>query len=262
MSKLAYRKLNKTHLIKAEDLYGEPPGRTYYCPDPDCPAQLTRVMSQGIKAPYFRALARHPHRKDCPFAKNAAGLEERYDESRFDFHRILLGIMSTTERSQPHSKHGAPNPSAKPDAARAVIRVPRTIHQLYELLKALPPQNTYGGKRIAEMLFDDRGAYLYTQFVSGDKLIECRPCRKFYDPEKQEFYLESLPEKNRYRLVLTCQNPSTFARIRELLYNHRDYSLVVAGNWSMTKDRRQRTAQSPILSKKQLRPLSKLATTQ
>ena len=252
MSKYAYRKPNKTDLIQAKDLYDEPPGRTYYCPDSDCSAQLTRVFLKGINTAYFRALPRHPHRESCPFAKNTAGPEERYDEGRFDFRRIILGIMSATERSQPRANHESSNLPAKSDAARAEIRVPHTIHQLYELLKALPPQSTYGGNRVADMLFDDRSAHLYTQFVSGDKLIECRPCRKFYDPEKQEFYLESLPEKNRYRLVLTCPNSNTFARTREFLYNHRDYSLVVAGNWSMTKDRYQRTAQSPLLSKKQI----------
>lgn len=41
MSTYAYRKPDKSDEVAAEDLYSEPAGKTYYCPDPDCLAWLT-----------------------------------------------------------------------------------------------------------------------------------------------------------------------------------------------------------------------------
>ena len=81
-------------------------------------------------------------------------------------------------------------------------------------------------------------------------------CRKFYDGKEEEFYLESLPENNRYRLVLSCRNPIIFGQIRSFLYNHRSYSFVVAGNWSPVQGTNRRTIRSPVFSKKQICPLS------
>lgn len=115
MSTYAYRKPDKSDEIAAKDLYGEPTGKTYYCPDPDCSAQLTSVMRHGIKAPYFRALPSHPHREGCPFSKNTASPKERYDERKFNFHRILSGFMSTDESSSSHVSHAVTHSSAKTD---------------------------------------------------------------------------------------------------------------------------------------------------
>lgn len=256
MSTYAYRKPDKSDEIAAKDLYGEPTGKTYYCPDPDCSAQLTSVMRHGIKAPYFRALPSHPHRKGCPFSKNTASPKERYDERKFDFHRILSGFMSTDESSLSHANHMATRSSTKTDFEPKELEAPRTIRQTYDLLKQLPSSCYYGCTRVADMLFDGRSSRMYTQFVSGDKLIECRLCRKFYDGKEEEFYLESLPENNRYRLVLSCRNPNIFGQIRSFLYNHRSYSFVVAGNWSPVRGTNRRTIRSPVFSKKQICPLS------
>ena len=113
MSTYAYRKPDKSDEITAKDLYDEPTGKTYYCPDPDCSAQLTSVMRHGIKAPYFRALPSHPHREGCPFSKSTASPKERYDERKFNFHRILSGFMSTDESISSHVSHAATRSSAK-----------------------------------------------------------------------------------------------------------------------------------------------------
>lgn len=51
MSTYAYRKPDKSDEVAAEDLYSEPAGKTYYCPDPDCLAWLTPVMRNGIRNP-------------------------------------------------------------------------------------------------------------------------------------------------------------------------------------------------------------------
>lgn len=258
MSTYAYRKPDKSDEISAEDLYGEPSGQTYYCPDPGCSAQLTSVMRHGIKAPYFRALPSHPHREGCPFSKNTASPKERYDERRFNFHCILSGFMSIDESSSSNVSHMVSRSSTKtdPDLEPREPGAPRTIRQTYDLLKQLPSSTYYGCARVADMLFDDRSSRMYTRFVSGDKLIECRLCRKFYDREREEFYLESLPESNRYRLVLSCRNPNIFGQIRSFLYNHRNHSFVVAGNWSPAQGASRRTIRSPVFSKKQICPLS------
>lgn len=262
MSTYACRKPDKSDEIAAENLYGEPPGETYYCPDLDCPAKLTPVMRHGIKAPYFRALPSHPHREGCPFAKNTASPKERYDERKFDFHRILSGFMNTDESSSSHVSHAATRSSAKTDFKPKELGAPRTIRQTYDLLKQLPSLSCYGGVRVADMLFDGRSSRIYTRSVSGHKLIECRLCRKFYDGEKEEFHLESLPESHRYRLVLACQDPKVFRQIRSFLYNHQSYSFVVAGSWSPAQGTNRRTIHSPVFSKKQICLLARISANQ
>ena len=258
MSTYAYRKPDKSDEVAAEDLYSEPAGKMYYCPDPDCLAWLTPVMRNGIRNPYFRALPSHPHREGCPFAKNAASPKERYDERKFDFHCILSNFMSADKGSSSHTNHTAIHPSARTDLEPKEQGVPRTIRQTYDLLKQLPSSSYYGGTRVADMLFDSRSSRMYTQFVSGDKLIECRLCRKFYDEKRAEFYLESLPESNRYCLVLACRDPNVFGQIRGFLYNHRSYSFVVAGNWRSIQRMNRSAICSLVFSKKQICLLSNI----
>lgn len=232
MSLYAYRDPGKSDRIDARDFYREPPGRTYYCPGHDCPARLTAVLRRGVKEPYFRALPAFPHRDGCPFANSAGSPEERYDESQFDFSHTITDIMSADGRGRSHRAGASSGSPAKPDPGSGSPKTPQTICQLYELFKQLPPLRRYGGTRVADMLFDSRSSYLHAHYVSGDKLIECHPRRRFYDEQKGEFYLESLPENNRYRLILTCQKLDLFKKIRSLLFNHRNSSFVVAGNWS------------------------------
>ena len=171
----------KAMKLPPKTFIASPQERRTIAPTPDCLAWLTPVMRNGIRNPYFRALPSHPHREGCPFAKNAASPKERYDERKFDFHCILSNFMSADKGSSSHTNHTAIHPSARTDLEPKEQGVPRTIRQTYDLLKQLPSSSYYGGTRVADMLFDSRSSRMYTQFVSGDKLIECRLCRKFYD---------------------------------------------------------------------------------
>lgn len=250
MSLYAYRNLDKTDEINIDDLYNEPADKIYYCPDQDCPAWLKSVMRYGVKKPYFRALPSHPHRKNCPYTKNNADFVSQYDENLFDFHRILNRIMTDSSSNKLHGAYAKvpTHLNSTPSASKT----PKTICELYTLLKQLSPSSNYGEMPVSHMLFDERSAYLYTKYVQGEKLIECYPSKKYYDEQKGEFYLESKPEKNRFNLVLSCKDKKIFRQIRDYLFNNNDRSFVIAANWRTVHEAKHPTAKSLINSKKQI----------
>lgn len=100
-------------------------------------------------------------------------------------------------------------------------------------------KDTYNGTLIGYMLLDKRSEYLYSKGIYEFKIVECtRQKPNFYNNEKKELFLVAPKDIHRFKLILQFENASLFTKLKNSYYSNRDATVIVAGNWSYSKERK------------------------
>ncbi|HCJ4447966.1 TPA: hypothetical protein NR419_002753 [Listeria innocua] len=209
----------------------------YYCPNPDCPAELYICSLDGEKDAYFSANSSIKHIDQCwgAFKNNKIKLNE-YTEELFEFEDALINLMKPISTSKKDSK--GKNGKAH-DAGDSKLKPLRTIQQIYEMCKLNHIKDTYIGTLIGYMLLDNRSEYLYSKGIYGFKLVECtRQKPNFYNNEKKELFLVAPKDIHKFKLILQFENLTLFTKLKNSYYSNRDATVIVAGNWSYSKERK------------------------
>ncbi|WP_324682655.1 hypothetical protein [Bibersteinia trehalosi] len=250
MSSIAYQDKAKTMPISARQAKLKNKGEVYYCFNRQCNAELYFAHTSGVEGGHFRAFPSRKHNPDCDQACSGSNVDPySYNEKEFDINNLIDRFSKSSSKKhdknqkekQVTDKNSLPNPQE--------TRTIRTISQLYFLLKAFTEKQKYNGFTVGFMLIDGRSRYMNTRGVWGKKLVEAKVSKGyFYNNDLKEIYLE-IPRDDEYKFILKFDDIDLYLKIRLLIYENRDYFIVVSGNWNKEK---ANTFYSKITSKKQL----------
>lgn len=228
MTLFAYKDSKRQHEIKASQAKKLSKTIRYYCPNPYCDAHLHICLLKGSKGAYFRATEpAYGHVRNCYYGQYNSFNKANYDETRFDFDDLMDSFFKETKGQQTNlnpGTHGGGNAQKHPI---------RTLSTLYKMCKSLSINETYGNKRIWEMLVDQRSLSRYPNEINGGKLIEANVPGFNYNDERKNIYLEI----GQYQLILdfnSNNDDALYKDLRKEVYNNKGSLVVVAGNWRRT----------------------------
>lgn len=106
MATYAYKDAMRRDIIYAANAVKEDRNKRFYCPNPNCTAQLYICAVDGSKRAYFRATKKQfPHVPMCSFASNTEEFEaDQFDEKTFVFDNAMdnLCIETVEQNVQKH----------------------------------------------------------------------------------------------------------------------------------------------------------------
>lgn len=227
MAMYVFKDSARTDILFAKNAREQNKGVRYYCPNPICDAHMYISNIDGVSASYFRVLPTHRHAEGCPYSISNGFDPNKFDENNFDFNNALLSLMMT-------SKSQIKNASLeKYENGKMNPKPPRTIRQIYSMCKSYNYYDSYNGIAIGKMLVDNRSIRMYPKGIFGWRIIETK-CKRpnFYDSTKMEISLViAFTDKNEYTFVLKFDNEKLFREIRNVIFQNKEYLIVVAGEW-------------------------------
>lgn len=231
MAKYAYTDRERINVIYSKNALTQDRNKAFFCPNPQCGAQLYVCAVDGSRSAYFSATkAKYPHVPGCPFgSKDVAFEENKFDQTQFVFDQAMDNLYSVTAESK-SSK--TPSGYSKGEVKK---HPPRTLKQIYSMCKSYPIDDIYGNKEISEMILDDRSAYRYPKGCFGYRIIEAVTKGKLYDDKQKQIYLAAPKSSTKYSFILSFLDNKTYILLRNEIYNNRDKIIVVAGKWEKTE---------------------------
>lgn len=247
MASYVYRDEERRERINADMALQDDMDVRYYCPNPDCNAEMYLCQRNGANNPYFRATKKeHGHVKDCPFKNSNNDFDPAdYDEDAFRFDDAIGSLLANNAAGQNNQgnagNHGNGVPQAHP---------PRTLRQIYFMCKSIPIEENYGGKHICEMILDDRSWTGNGEDFLGNKIIECNAESGYiYFDEFQEMRLSAPFLGKKITIILNVDDNTLYEKIKHEIYNNRTQTIVVAGYWEQVDEN---TLKTNFINKKQL----------
>lgn len=230
MSKYAYRDEKRKNIIYSTDAVKEDRDKVFFCPNPNCTAQLYICAVDGSRSAYFSATKdKFQHTSNCPFGSSKMNFNENeYDQTQFVFD-VAMDSLCTANESRNNS-----NTQTKHNEGEAKKHPPRTLRQIYSMCKNYPVEYKYGNKEIGEMLLDDRSESKYQSKWTGNRIIEAMPKGWFYDKERKQIYLVSPIGNQKCSFTLSFSDDKIYYDIQSEIYNNKDKTIVVAGNWAIS----------------------------
>ena len=235
MSAYAYRDRNRTEVIYASEAMTENIDTLFFCPNKDCNAHLHICAVDGSRKAYFRATHKQfPHIDNCPFASSANHFDsDKFNEQAFSFDDAINNLFLVKKESERNrnqrniGEHNNGEPNKQPI---------KTLRQIYSMCKSRPVTDMYAGKKIRDMILDDRSAYYYTKGCFGNKIVEARrQVGYFYEDKSKKIFLKAPTESGKDTFVLQFDEEKIYNKIRTEIYNNRDRLFVVAGKWERIK---------------------------
>lgn len=228
MAKYAYTDKERKQRIYATDAIQEDRDKIFYCPNPNCTAELHICAVDGSKNAYFRATkSKFPHISNCPFGSNVVNFNrDQFDESNFIFESALDNLFTAIKEN---SKKCCQSNGHKVGEVKK--HPPRTLMQIYSLCKSYDVKDKYANKEISEMILDDRTAYRYPRGCFGHKIIEANVNGKIYDNKSKQIYLVAPIDSKKYSFILQFEDEILYKSIRNEIYNNSNKLIIVAGKW-------------------------------
>lgn len=250
MSSMAYQDKEKTIPISARQAKLKNKGEVYYCFNRQCNAELYFAHTSGVEGGHFRAFPSKKHKPDCDQACSGSNVDPHsYNEKEFDINNLIDRFSKSSskkhDQNQTEKYVTDKNSLSSPQETRTI----RTISQLYFLLKAFTEKQKYNGFTVGFILIDGRSRYMNTKGVWGKRLIEAKVSKGyFYNNDLKEIYLE-IPKDDEYKFILKFDDIDLYSKIRTLVYENKDYFIVVSGDWDKEK---RNTFYTKITSGRQL----------
>lgn len=227
MAMYVYKDAFRKEKVLARNAQKQDKGIRFYCPNIQCDAHMYIRHKEGVSVAYFSAIPSHPHIKGCPHGTSNGFNPNDYNEDKFEFDNALAVL---TMPSQPQRKKETPGEHG---GGTVTPKPPHTLHQIYSMCKDYDCADTYNGITIGQMLLDNRSVYMYPKGVFGWRIIEGK-CKKphFYDATKMEISLTASTEGEEYTFILKFSEEDLFKAIRDIIFQNKKYTIVIAGKWS------------------------------
>lgn len=235
MSSVAYKNKARTIIISAKNAKLENKGTRYYCFNRECEAELYFAHTSGTDGGHFRAYPTTPHNKDCEQACSGSRISiSDYNEKEFNLDSLIDSFLLFSANS-PKSNRKILGGRAITNQTSDILQNKRikTISQLYFLMKSLGEKESYNGYVVGFTLIDRRSIRMNTKGVFGRKLVEAKVSKGyFYNKDLKEIYLE-IPNDTecKYKFILRFKDFSLYTELSKLIYENKDYFIVVGGEW-------------------------------
>lgn len=234
MVKHAYLNADRTQCVSARWALTANHSRRYFCPNPYCDAHLYICQSDGNRQGYFSANRKlHRHIEHCDYSSGDNSAREQYDESKFDFHKVMAKLITR----DPY--HPSKQTEDKPNAVKTGNTVSRkqltTVRQLYTLCKQNPPMEQFNNYKFGNMLFDERSKDMHPNGPIKEMLVEAVKRRWFFDSEECTIFLKTATTRS-YKLEIHVPDRRTYYQFKKTIFDNPDSKIVLAGTWSLSRD--------------------------
>jgi hypothetical protein len=212
--------------------------RTFYCPNPECPATLQYISpthkDKAVKSPspYFRNTdSRYKHISGCPYFSSIPANLNKLTTNGFDLNLFIdrLSVSSGLKKGSTQKKF-------KKDFTDVTkTHLIRTLRELYDFCThhALD-YIVYGKTTVNEILLSARNAVMYRIYIKGYRIIECKYHN--YSTENLSIYFQypaSATQKPVHRIQAKFNNADLYYKFQKKLYSEDNTKPVVciAGDW-------------------------------
>lgn len=227
----AYRSIerNEEDIIYACDAIQLDVDKKFFCPNKLCDAELHICSLNGTRKPYFRATKKeHRHVEGCLYKDDHTRSPGGYNENTFSFEDAIDAMMvdsNNTKTVRKVSVNHEEVPFNKPIY---------TITQVYSMCKSYSVNHVYAGKKICEMLLDDRSINYYCKGCWGKHIVEGRFKQRLYNDIDKIIYITAPINSGQYTFELYFPDESLYKSARNQFYNNRKHCIIVAADWHKT----------------------------
>ena len=201
----AYKDTGRTKIIYADssDII-KYKGVRCYCKNPSCNAKMFIHNPEHPNFAYFQASGKPSHNGSCGSIYNHFD-NSKYDEKLFSFPEVLMNLESKPSGTKPTGKSSPKKGKSTSGGEKAL----KTIKEIYKMATNTPPNDSYNGVKIKNILADVRSYSDYKDGIDGYHLVECN----FYCFDKKEktiiMNFPFLPN-NKYYLRLCFKDEDLF----------------------------------------------------
>lgn len=219
----------------------------FYCPCPTCECRFgIRSINSNKRKPTFFKLPSSNHSASCfvPYVKSEDGDNTTYDADDFEPQVLLDKILQSKNNSSDKTvaNSGASSHFPKDDETKPI----KTIRQLYNICASNNPNmDLNNGLKVKDIFAGRNTSFLYTQYISGLKLVECKFINR-YDNEKQLLFFSYPYGENTIILKVSIKNKNDYFSAKRLLWDF-NRPVIIYANWN--------NSTCDIYNSKQLVPL-------
>lgn len=213
--------------LKAKDAQKCNKGIRYYCPNPACNAKMFLWSLDGERTAHFQSKGEPGHIEHCPFGSENNFHSTYWKEEDFNADNAIEHLMNG-KRTNLSTNKMSPKDKTTDDKSTKAMK-PHTIRQIYDMCKAHSCKDSFNNQLIGNILVDNRSMFMYPRGVFGYHLIEAKCKRWFYD--NNCIYLVFFTPKEEYEFELRFSDTKLYNEIKNMLYNNREYVIIVAGKW-------------------------------
>ena len=246
--------------------------KDFYCPSPNCTARM-RLRSKSVHCACFFAL--DGHSASCMYGHLGTYDPIDYNEKKFDFENAVMALKAVKKPSE------AKLPIKAKENSKMVHQgpePPKTLNEILLMLKNHDCHDVIGGKKVGDMLLDDRSMEEFGENFFGYRVVEAkfpsdwfytkRPALKDLDRlqfipfEKQIPYLSALhlvleSDLRQFRFDVYFRDVGIFREVIKKIWGGEGKTepkyrfAVVASHWRQTSEDEKRYA-TIVTSSKQI----------
>lgn len=214
--------------IEAKDINASEINNNFFCPCCNCIFRY-RSYASNQKAAHFFKLKSSNHDSECcfPFADSIQGDVSWESANGFDIDLFFKDIVNTDTRigkGSTYSNNGTANNST---CHLSSVRL------LYKFCMHHNNNSQLGNVKVQDVLVARKTAYLYTRYIRGIRLVECKYRR--YDSTSKSIFL-SYPFSHfcsSYQINIRIDFSSTdlYMSTRYTLFNNPTKTVLILSNW-------------------------------
>lgn len=229
MSFVAYCEKEHINKKRAEDIQPNEQNDTFYCQNVKCNCEFIVVAFNSNKVrTHFAKKPSSEHIEGCWNNMNLqeSGCKDDYDTSDFSPDGLLNIIKNAKDKKADSIVGKTISPKISPTTSKNEILYIRTIRQLYSVCLMNDSNDEINGIKIKEIFAGRKTSYLYTQYISGIKLVECS--YHSYDSKTNEIKFRFPYAGNNFIIYIHFDSTELFIKLRRELYNYEQPILIYA----------------------------------
>lgn len=249
MSFIAYSEKKHINKKRAENITSKEQNNTFYCQNPKCNCEFTvsALNSNKIRT-HFVKKPSSTHIEGCwnDISIKESGNKNDYDTSNFSPNELLSiitnindKITNNTDKKENHSK-------TLSNSSKDETLYIHTVRELFAVCLMNDSDDKINGIPIKNIFAGRKTSFLYTQYITGIKLVECSYYSYDNDTKRIKF---SFPyNENNFFVDIHFDSEELFKICRKEVYGYPQPILIYA-EWNYNY--------AEITSKKQIVPLKK-----
>ena len=142
--------------------------KDFYCPSPNCTARM-RLRSKSVYCACFFAM--DGHSDSCMYGHLGTYDPNDYNEEKFDLGNAVMALKAVKKPSKVKSQTKA---KGNTKMAHQGPEPPKTLNEILLMLKNHDCHDVIGGKKVGDMLLDDRSMEEFGEDFFGYRVVEAK----------------------------------------------------------------------------------------
>lgn len=165
--KCAYTDKEKTNLIPAKEASSN---TIHYCEMIECPAEVYPASLDSIyQSAHFRTYKDSAHLEGCPF-QNSYLDTSKYEKENFSLSNFFEKYLTSNNNENTNNDIEIEDT----EISQNIVPLPNSLFTFYKYLLNSSLSDKIDGVKVRDILVDLRSEYLYTKYVTGEKIVQAK----------------------------------------------------------------------------------------